>query len=70
MYHVSGIPEIGLTSSKFKVQCSTSPPHLETLNLETLNHTLFGKPKAMPEITAILAGSLDDPSWFRLAMDI
>lgn len=31
---------------------------------------LFGIPKAMPDITAILAGSLDDPSWFRLAMNI
>lgn len=31
---------------------------------------LFGKPKAMPEITVILAGSLDDPSWFRPAMDL
>ena len=31
---------------------------------------LFGKPKAMPEITVVLAGSLDDPSWFRPAMDL
>jgi hypothetical protein len=31
---------------------------------------LFGKPKAMPDLTAILAGSLDDPSWYRPGMDI
>lgn len=31
---------------------------------------LFGKPKAMPDLTVILAGSLDDPSWFRPAMDV
>ncbi len=30
---------------------------------------LFGKSKAMPFLT-ILAGSLDDPSWFRPAMDL
>jgi len=31
---------------------------------------LFGKPKAMPDLTVILAGSLDDPSWFRPGMDV
>jgi len=30
---------------------------------------LLGKPKAMPDLTVILAGSLDDPSWFRPGMD-
>jgi hypothetical protein len=31
---------------------------------------LFGKPGAKPQITVILAGSLDDPSWFTPAMDL
>jgi len=31
---------------------------------------LLGKPKAMPDLTVILAGSLDDPSWFRPGMDV
>lgn len=31
---------------------------------------LFGKPQAVPDLAIILAGSLDDPSWFRPGMDI
>jgi hypothetical protein len=31
---------------------------------------LFGKFKAMPDLAGILAGSLDDSSWYRPAMDI
>ncbi|MGH7831008.1 MAG: GFA family protein [Candidatus Binatia bacterium] len=31
---------------------------------------LFGKSKAMADVTTILAGSLDDPRGFRPAMDI
>ncbi len=31
---------------------------------------LFGKPQAAPDVTVIMAGSLDDPSWFRPAMDL
>lgn len=31
---------------------------------------LFGNSKAMPDLAIILAGSLDDPSWFRPGMDI
>ena len=31
---------------------------------------LLGTSKAMPDLTVILAGSLDDPSWYRPNMDI
>jgi hypothetical protein len=31
---------------------------------------LFGKTKAMPDLTVVLAGSLDDPSWYRPGMNI
>ena len=31
---------------------------------------LFGKPAASPDIIDIMAGSLDDPSWFRPQADI
>lgn len=31
---------------------------------------LLGKSKGMPDLTIILAGSLDDPSWFRPGMDL
>jgi len=31
---------------------------------------LFGKPAAVPDLMGIVAGSLDDPSWYRPAMDI
>jgi len=31
----------------------------------TCGARLFGKPALLPEVTAIRAGSLDDPSWFR-----
>ena len=31
---------------------------------------LLGKSKGMADLTIILAGSLDDPSWFRPGMDI
>lgn len=31
---------------------------------------LFGKPQAMPDVSVITAGSLDDPSWFRPGMDL
>ena len=30
---------------------------------------VFGKSSGMPEMAIILAGSLDDPSWYRPAMD-
>jgi hypothetical protein len=35
-----------------------------------LRPRLFGKSAAMPEFTAIMAGSLDEPSRYRPAMDI
>ena len=31
---------------------------------------LFGKPTASPDIMGIMAGSLDDPGWFRPQADI
>ena len=31
---------------------------------------LMGKHKAKPDLAIILAGSLDDPSWFRPGMDV
>lgn len=31
---------------------------------------LFGKPQGAPDVAVIMAGSLDDPSWFRPAMDL
>lgn len=31
---------------------------------------LFGKPKVAPDLTMIMAGSVDDPSWHRPGMDI
>jgi hypothetical protein len=31
---------------------------------------LFGKPAVMPDGMGIVAGSLDDPSWYKPAMDI
>jgi hypothetical protein len=31
---------------------------------------LFGKPTASPNIMSIMAGSLDDPSWFQPQADI
>jgi len=31
---------------------------------------LFGRPAASPDIMGIMAGSLDDPSWFRPQADI
>jgi len=31
---------------------------------------LFGETKAMHDLTVVLAGSLDDPSWYRPGMNI
>ncbi len=31
---------------------------------------LFAKPGSIPDVVGIRAGSLDDPSWFKPAMDI
>ena len=31
---------------------------------------LFGKSKGMSDLTIILAGSLDDPTWYRPGMDL
>ena len=31
---------------------------------------LFGKTAAMPDLMAVMAGSLDDPSWYQPRMDI
>ena len=31
---------------------------------------LLGRSKASPDVTVILAGSLDDPNWYRPALDI
>lgn len=31
---------------------------------------LLGKSSGMPDLVIVLAGSLDDPSWFRPAMDV
>jgi hypothetical protein len=30
---------------------------------------LFGKPSVMPDLMVIMAGSLDDPSWYKPGMD-
>lgn len=31
---------------------------------------LFGKPSRMPELAVVMAGSLDDPSWYRPGMNL
>ena len=31
---------------------------------------ILGKPDAVPHIVAIRTASLDDPSWFKLQMDV
>lgn len=31
---------------------------------------LFGRPAGMPDLVGIVAGSLDDPSWYRPAIDL
>jgi len=36
----------------------------------TCGSRLFGKPVTRPDLISIMAGSLDDPSWFVPAMDI
>jgi len=36
----------------------------------TCGARLFGLPGSLPELIGIMAGSLDDPSWYKPAMDI
>lgn len=36
----------------------------------TCGARLFGRPGSLPEMIGISAGSLDDPSWYKPAMDI
>jgi hypothetical protein len=36
----------------------------------TCGARLFGRSTVMPDLMIILAGSLDDPSWYKPAMDI
>ena len=36
----------------------------------TCGSSLFGKPDSMPRAVNVLAGTLDDPSWFRPQMSI